>query len=87
MTFCERPFFSRSISANNLLLETNAISMPEKNAEKSIETRSHIIKSYFIVLSLDVRTVEQSDALFLPLDEGWALAVERYQQDSSALLP
>ena len=35
---CDKPFFSLSISALSLLLDTKAISMPEKKAEKSIDT-------------------------------------------------
>ena len=39
MSRCEIPLFSFSISTSMRLLDTKAISMPEKKAEKAIETR------------------------------------------------
>lgn len=45
------PFFSLSISANILLLETKAISMPEKKALKTIVTRISIISDISTVCS------------------------------------
>ena len=36
---CASPFFSFCNSASILLLETNAISIPEKNADKSIDIK------------------------------------------------
>jgi hypothetical protein len=48
MAFCDKPFFSRSISARSLLLDTKAISMPEKKAEKSMVTSKHIISEVIV---------------------------------------
>ena len=49
MARCERPPFSRSISANILLLDTKAIYMPEKKAEKSIEMSNPIMSDVMLM--------------------------------------
>ena len=43
IAFWDTPFFSRSISARMRLLDTKAISIPEKKAEKTIATSSPMI--------------------------------------------
>ena len=49
------PFFSFSTSANNLLLETKAISMPEKKAEKAIDTNMPMMIETLMLLLSDQR--------------------------------